>query len=305
MAQRWTFEAPVNVTATSLVNLTWAPHTFNIAKYGDFPLNLWLLRADSQDNTVVEDYAPFLLAGNQDVYNNSVLWTPTVDDIDFNVSNAGTHQLAWEHSSDNTSLNSSSTKFEGWSRGFHIMSPVSSSTSSTSSPTPSSTSSSSAFLTTSVTSATSNIPITTATSQEPTQQTASPTGPSSALTIGLVIGIGILLIIFIAASFWGLRKYRRAKKDSSLGLLEKSPGSPSASNSTMSYNSPSHSVPMSMPHEYYAPSANPMPVTSAELNSYATSYSIPSPARDRTMDEFSPGNVKPAELPDNVKRAEL
>lgn len=63
MAQRWTFEAPVNVTATSLVNLTWAPHTFNVAKNGDFPLNLWLLRADSQDNTVVKKYAPFLLAG--------------------------------------------------------------------------------------------------------------------------------------------------------------------------------------------------------------------------------------------------
>ncbi|TEY86469.1 hypothetical protein BOTCAL_0008g00440 [Botryotinia calthae] len=302
MVQRWTFEAPVNVTATSLVNLTWAPHTFNIAKYGDFPLNLWLLRADSQYDTVVEDYAPFLLAGNQDVYNNSVLWTPIFDDIDFNVSNAGTHQLAWEHSSDNTSLNSSSTKFEGWSRGFHIMSPVSSSTSSTLSPSPSSTSSSSIFLTTS---ATPNTPITTATSQEPAQQTAPPTGPNSALTIGLVTGIGILLIIFIATSFWGLRKYRLAKKNSSLGLPEKSPDYPSASNSTMSYNSPFHSMPMSTPHKYYAPSANPVPVTRAELNSYPTPYSIPSPSRDRTMDEFSPGYVKPAELPDNVKRAEL
>ncbi|TGO80809.1 hypothetical protein BPOR_1699g00010 [Botrytis porri] len=48
----------------------------------------------------------FLLAGNQDVYNYSVLWTPTVDDIDFNVPAAGMHQLAWEHSSNNTSPNS-------------------------------------------------------------------------------------------------------------------------------------------------------------------------------------------------------
>ncbi|KAF7908848.1 hypothetical protein BELL_1345g00010 [Botrytis elliptica] len=369
MAQSWTFEAPVNVTATSLVNLTWAPHTFNVAKNGDFLLNLWLLRADSKDNTVVKKYAPFLLAGNQDVYNSFVLWTPTVDDIDFDVPAAGIHQLAWEHSSNNTSLNSSSTKLEAWSRGFHIISPVSSSTSSTSSPTPSSTSSTSTAFTTSIASitlatsaistvaTTSTTPITSTISQEPAQQSASPAGPSSALTIGLVVGIGILLIILFAASFWGLRKYRWAKKNSSLKLLSTPPDSPSSPNSEMSYNSPSASIPNSIPHEYYAsptnsahgptphdyysPSTNPSPgsmptptqheyyasptisspdsspreyyappanlepVARAELHSYPVPYPIPAPTRDRSMDKFLPGDVKPAELPDNVKRVEM
>ncbi|KAF5870404.1 uncharacterized protein Bfra_009790 [Botrytis fragariae] len=383
MAQRWTFEVPVNVTATSLVNLTWAPHTFNVAKNGDFLLNLWLLRADSQDNTVVQKYAPFLLAGNQDVYNSSVLWTPTVDDIDFNVSAAGMHQLAWEHSSNNTSLNSSSTKLEAWSRGFHIISPVSSSTSSTLLSAPSSTLSSSATLASSTsfaistTSVASTTPITSAVSQEPAQQTASPTGPSRALTIGLVIGIGILIIISLSASFWGFRKYRRAKKNSPLKLLSTPPDSPSTSNSQMSYNSPTNSLPNTMiPHEYYTPSTNPplgatphsmpnstpheydnpptnspheyyhppthvspssiphpapheshisptistpdatpreyhapstnlVPVARAELHSYPVSYPIPAPARDRSMDKFLPGDVKPAELEGHGRSVEM
>ncbi|TGO32899.1 hypothetical protein BHYA_0280g00030 [Botrytis hyacinthi] len=367
MAQRWTFETPVNVTATSLVNLTWAPHTFNVAKNGDFLLNLWLLRADSQDNTVVKKYAPFLLAGNQDVYNSSVLWTPTVDDIDFNVAAAGIHQLAWEHSSNNTSLNSSSTKLEAWSRGFHIISPVSSSISSTSSSTPSSTSSTSTAFTTSIisatsaTSATSTTPITSTISQKPAQQSASPAGPNGALIIGLVIGIGILLITFLAASFWGFRKYRWTKKNSSLTLLSTPPDSPSTPNSEKSYNTPPTSIPNPIPHEYYAPptssphvptpnskphelyspSPNPspnstpnpaqreyhlsptisspdstpreyyatptnrVPLARAELHSYPVPYPIPAPARDRSMDKFLLGDVKPAELPDNVRQAEM
>ncbi|TGO52895.1 hypothetical protein BOTNAR_0311g00050 [Botryotinia narcissicola] len=287
MAQRWTFEAPVNVTATSLVNLTWAAHTFNVAKNGDFLLNLWLLRADSQDNTVVKKYAPFLLAGNQDVYNSSVLWTPTVDDIDFNVAAAGIHQLAWEHSSNNTSLNSSSTKLEAWSRGFHIISPVSSSTSSMSSSTPSSTSSTPTAFTisiisaTSATSATATTPITSTISQEPAQKTDSPAGPNGTLIIGLVIGIGILLITFLSASFWGFRKYRWTKKNSSLKQLSTPPDSPSTPNLEKPYNTPSTSIFNPIPHEFYSPPKNsphiPTPNPKPHELSSASASASPNP----------------------------
>lgn len=306
------------------------------------------------------------MKGNQDVYNSFVLWTPTVDDIDFNVAAAGTHQLAWEHSSNNTSLNSSSTKFEAWSRGFHIISPVSSSTSSTSSPIPSSTSSASTAFTTSIISTTSTVPTTSTTpitstvSQESAQQSASPTGPNGTLTIGLVIGIIILLILSLSASFWGFRKYRWTKK-SSLKLLSTPPDSTSPPNSEKSYNSSPTSIPnptpyefyspsphsphvptlnstlhelsspspnpslssppnpahreyhisstISSPHstlpEYYVPSTNPVSLAHAELHSYPVPYAIPAPARDRSMDKCLLGDVKFAELADNVRRVEM
>ncbi|KAF7891734.1 hypothetical protein EAF00_008036 [Botryotinia globosa] len=250
MAQRWTFEAPVNVTATSLVNLTWAPHIFNVAKNGDFLLNLWHLRADSQDNTVVKKYAPILLAGNQDVYNSSVLWTPIVDDIDFNVAAAGIHQLAWEHISIRQAQNL--RRGQGDSISYRR-------TSSKSFPTPSSNSSTPTAFTTSIisatsaTSATSTTPITSTISQKPAQQTASPAGPNGTLIIGLVIGIGILLITLISASFWGFRKYRWTKKNSSLKQLSTPPDSPSAPNPEKPYNSPSTSISNSLPHEVYSP----------------------------------------------------
>ncbi|KAJ8063185.1 hypothetical protein OCU04_008424 [Sclerotinia nivalis] len=277
MAQIWTFETPVNVTATSLVNITWNPRTFDSVKYGNFLLNLWLLRGDYQGDTEVREHEAFLLAGDQNVFNTSVLWTPTVDDIDFDVSEAGTHQLSWEQSKNNPSHNPFNTSFEGWSIGFHVKALLSSSSSSALSSISTSTSSTpSSTLSTSTTPTT---PITSSISQEPATAPSSQSGTNTPIIIGLVIGLGLLLLIFLAAGFWGVRKYRLAKRrNPQFKELSTPSGYPLVPNSEMSYNSLPSSLPESTPNSTPAPTPHSMPISRSEMDSY--------PRRD----------IKPAEL---------
>ncbi|CAD6449168.1 a01564e7-769c-40d1-9a3b-f2c75a58670d [Sclerotinia trifoliorum] len=268
MAQIWTFETPVNVTAISLVNITWNPRTLDSVKYGNFLLNLWLLRGDYQGDTEVREHEAFLLAGDQDVFNASVLWTPTIDDIDFNVSEAGTHQLSWEQSKNNPSHSPFNTSFEGWSRGFHVKALPSASSSSVLSPTSTST-----FSTPSSTLLAPTPPVTSSISQDPASDLPSQSRTNTPIIIGLVIGLSLLLLIFLTTSLWGVRKYRLAKKQNRhfKGLSTPS-GYPLVPNSEMSYNSLPSSLPESTPISHSAP------ISRSEMDSY--------PRR----------NIKPAEL---------
>ncbi|KAB8294117.1 hypothetical protein EYC80_009566 [Monilinia laxa] len=205
MAQVWTFETPISVNATFPVNLTWNPRTFNSLNYGNFLLNLWLLRDDAQGDTVVSVHLPYLLASDHNVYNYSVLWTPTLDDIDINVPQAGTHQLAWEQSNNNPGLDPSNTSFEGYSRGFNVRAPVSLNSSSILAPTATSASNPSATSSTSITSPTPK-------NSNTSNSTSSSSGTSNPTVTGLVISFSLLILLFSGAAFWSVRKYRRVRK---------------------------------------------------------------------------------------------
>ncbi|PQE08835.1 hypothetical protein CJF32_00009640 [Rutstroemia sp. NJR-2017a WRK4] len=215
MAQLWLFETPVSVLAETPVNLTWSPKTFNSVNYGNFALNLWLLRADNKTDKLVKSYPSVLLARN--VYKNFVLWTPTLDDVDSNeVAQYGWTQLSWEETKDNPSADPYNTSFQGFSQGFHVMLPLSSSTSSSS---PSATSSISPATSTSSPTSTS-LPNGTAGSV-PSTTTAVPAKSNSSMTglgIGLGIALGLLFLIGLAAAIWGVRKYRRKKKENGIEL---------------------------------------------------------------------------------------
>ncbi|ESZ94728.1 hypothetical protein SBOR_4890 [Sclerotinia borealis F-4128] len=232
MAQPWTFEAPVNVSASSPVNLTWNPRTLNSGNYGNFLLNLWLLRKDAQGATLVKEHLPYLLASDHYVYNYTVLWTPTLDDIDANVPEAGSHQLAWEQSQSNPDHNPSNTSFKGWSRGFHINAPISLSSSSI----PSITSTSSAPSSTSISPSTAQ------------ESSSSPTKTSTPTIIGLVIGLVLLLLISICAALWGVRKYRQVQRRNALSTELPMPMDYSiVPNSKVYYNSSQNSMSDPMP----------------------------------------------------------
>ncbi|KAA8565843.1 hypothetical protein EYC84_009663 [Monilinia fructicola] len=239
MAQVWTFETPISVNATFPVNLTWNPRTFNTVDYGNFLLNLWLLREDAQGDTVVSVHLPHLLACDHKVYNYSVLWTPTLDDIDFNVPQAGTHQLAWEQSKNNPDLNPLNTSFEGYSRGFNVKAPVSSGSSSIPTATETSASNSSATSSTLITSSTS-----TPQESSTSKSTSSSSGKVTPTVIGLVIGLLILLVLFICTAFWGVQRYRRVQ-NKALNPDTVPPGCNLSPKSQISHSSPPNSQPLS------------------------------------------------------------
>jgi len=211
MAQLLLFETPVNVTAASPVNITWNPRTFNSVGLGSFALNLWLLRADSKDDQVIKAFTPVLLTrklapfhivahnnayrqqDSQNVFNNSVLWTPSVEEVDIDVPEAGAHQLAWEESINNLGLNPANVSFWGFSQGFNVKAPASSHPSPTS--------------TIAVEATQSHISSSTASPSH-----ASPRASNLPIMLGLSVGPGLLLLACIAGSIWGIRKYRRIKR---------------------------------------------------------------------------------------------
>src|SRR5207247_3230976 len=71
------------------------------------------------------------ISESQNVFNTSVLWTPTEFDIDVDVSHAGTHQVAWGQSQDFTAGEQVDTsKFKGFSQGFNVKASVNATSSS-------------------------------------------------------------------------------------------------------------------------------------------------------------------------------
>ncbi|KAL3417726.1 hypothetical protein PVAG01_10736 [Phlyctema vagabunda] len=85
MSQLWLFESPVAVDATAPVTVTWNPRTFNSVNYGNFNLNLWILREDLKTDAVINSYMPSLLLYNHSVFDNSVIWDPSLLEVDVNV----------------------------------------------------------------------------------------------------------------------------------------------------------------------------------------------------------------------------
>ncbi|KAG4417074.1 hypothetical protein IFR04_009780 [Cadophora malorum] len=250
MAQSLIFETPSkSVRATIPVNITWNPQTFG-AGSGSFALSLWLLRSDSPGNEIINSYLPQVLARmsssvylrrvvadffqeNQSVFDNIVVWTPTLDDVTVDVPQLGSDQLAWEKTNDNPELSPFLTKFKGFSRGFTVQRPVADSSSSSSSlPSSSALSSSSSSL--SISSPTSSATTTPApTPAVGVESSASNSTASSTnnlpIILGLSIGLGLLLLIGIGAAFWGVRRYRRLKATASSHQPQKAYMSPGPS----------------------------------------------------------------------------
>ncbi|KAG4438030.1 hypothetical protein IFR05_006489 [Cadophora sp. M221] len=177
MAQSLIFENPSkSVKATIPVNITWNPRTFG---------------AGNLDN--------------QGVFANFVSWTPKLDDVNVDVPQAGSDQLAWEKTNDNPKLSPFTTSFKGFSRGFTVERPDPDASQSSSLPLSSATSFPS-----------STISISTAAASLASSAT-SPANDSKAglpVILGLSIGLGLLFLIGIGAAIWGVRRYRRLKNTS-------------------------------------------------------------------------------------------
>jgi hypothetical protein len=129
------------------------------------------------------------LQDDQSVFNNTVVWTPPTDEIDIGVPEAGIHQLSWEQTKDNPTLNPASTKLEGFSPSFNIEA-LSSSTSSSLTSTSSSSISNSAS----------------------PHSASSSSGTNHVTVLGLGIGFGILLLICIIGGLFGFRLYQIRKQ---------------------------------------------------------------------------------------------
>jgi hypothetical protein len=59
----WTWENPINLTATLPATMTWEPNTFDTAGLGNFSCNIWLLRKDFQTDVQILAYPAALLVG--------------------------------------------------------------------------------------------------------------------------------------------------------------------------------------------------------------------------------------------------
>ncbi|CZT08632.1 uncharacterized protein RCO7_11530 [Rhynchosporium graminicola] len=225
MAQSLIFETPSKfVRATIPVNITWNPQTFGASPTSNFSLSLWLLRSDSPDNDIVNSYLPEILAHNQSVFANLVVWTPRTDDVNVGVRQLGSDQLAWEKTNDNPELSPFLTKFKGFSRGFTVQPPLSdpslsSSVVSSSSPSSSSSSSSGPSSTSLITSTTSTTLGTTSTAalESSTSDAAKTSTTNLPVALGLSIGLGLLALICVSATIWGVRRYRRLKSAAVVG----------------------------------------------------------------------------------------
>ncbi|XMA14339.1 hypothetical protein WAI453_007130 [Rhynchosporium graminicola] len=242
MAQSLIFETPSKfVRATIPVNITWNPQTFGASPTSNFSLSLWLLRSDSPDNDIVNSYLPEILArkslvfctanilanstsDNQSVFANLVVWTPRTDDVNVGVRQLGSDQLAWEKTNDNPELSPFLTKFKGFSRGFTVQPPLSdpslsSSVVSSSSPSSSSSSSSGPSSTSLITSTTSTTLGTTSTAalESSTSDAAKTSTTNLPVALGLSIGLGLLALICVSATIWGVRRYRRLKSAAVVG----------------------------------------------------------------------------------------
>jgi len=213
----WHFEGPVNLTATETATLTWQTNTFNTASFGNFSCNVWLLRADALSDVQVLEYDPVLLAGNQNVYNNSFQWTPAESDIDIGVPHAGSHQLAWERTQDNPKFQVNlTTDFKGFSKGFNVL-PVNFSETTT-------TSSSSA----STPSATSATSLATASASTSNTGAASSGGSvSQGTAIGLGVAFGCLALFVLSGGIWWYAaRYRKRREAGSESREAKLPTPP-------------------------------------------------------------------------------
>lgn len=240
--------------ATGTVEVSWGVDTFNPGTdlNTTFPLNMWFIRHDNTGVTVLKNYPLVLIActfststisfhhvcvliseiANHTNTNNSVTFSLTADDADYNVTQSGNHQLAWEATKDNPTYDGSKLQGRGFSMGFHIQPvPVKAvaSTSSTSTSTQSTSSTSTSVQSTSSistsiqsTSSTTSIPSTTSATLSPAvaSNTAAGTttlaattsiGISQATVIGLSVGVGILFTLCVVGAFLWWRRDRKAR----------------------------------------------------------------------------------------------
>ncbi|KAH6679134.1 hypothetical protein B0J14DRAFT_558466 [Halenospora varia] len=213
-----------------LAGVTWNTGTFNVAKYGNFTLNLWKLRHDNSKTYPVV-YPEIIIASNHNVYDNNVKWYPIDDEIDIDNAREGSHQFAWELFDENPTVDFSKNtirKNGSFSLGFNVranpeskaagVAITSTTRLSSSSTQPSTSSTSSSSISTQISPSTST-PAASAGAINSGAATVSPTStntaapaPSQAKNIGIGVGIGVLALLLMMVGAWFFMARRKKKK---------------------------------------------------------------------------------------------